>query len=158
VSHVIESVTVEIDAPAALVWEVMTDYARYPEWNSFTVQVETTLRIGEPIDLHLPMPDGSEGTFVNREFIRVVEPPTYLRYDTGEQLPGIFAFREQFISPVGPDRCTYRTTDTFSGEHADAVIEATGDWVKAGFDSVANALKARAEHIHTRRSGTAATS
>lgn len=155
-SHVIESLTVEIAAPAELVWEVMVDYERYPEWNPFTVAVETTLKVGDPIDLHLPMPDGTEGTFVNREFIRRVEEPTYLLYDTGEQMPGIFAYREQFIEPLDAARCTYRTTDTFSGEHAAAVIEATGDWVKAGFDAVALALKERAERLYAERSNTAA--
>lgn len=147
-SHVIESVTVEIDAPAELVWDVLVDYARYPEWNPYTVAVDTTLEIGEPIDLHLPNPDGSEGTFVNREWVREVDPPRYLRYDTAEEIPGVFAYREQFIEPLGSERCSYRTTDTFSGEHADAVIEHTGDWVKEGFDAVAHALKARAEELY----------
>jgi uncharacterized protein YndB with AHSA1/START domain len=154
-SHVIESVTVEIDAPAQLVWDVMVDYARYPEWNPYTVEVETTLEIGDPIDLTLPNPDGSEGTFVNREFIRVVDPPHHLRYDTGEQMEGIFAYRDQWIEPLGPERCTYRTTDTFSGEHASLVIETTGAWVKEGFDAVAHALKARAEQLYAVEARTA---
>jgi uncharacterized protein YndB with AHSA1/START domain len=155
-SHVIESVTVQIDAPADLVWEVMTDYARYPEWNPYTVQVETTLEIGDPIDLTLPNPDGSEGTFVNREYIRVVDPPHHLRYDTGDEMEGIFAYRDQWIEALGPERSTYRTTDTFSGEHAPLVIETTGAWVKEGFDAVARALKARAEKLYAAQARTAA--
>jgi uncharacterized protein YndB with AHSA1/START domain len=147
-THVIESVTVEIDAPAPFVWDVMVDYARYPEWNPYTVEVQTTLEIGDPIDLTLPNPDGSEGTFVNREFIRVVDAPHHLRYDTGDELEGIFAYRDQWIEPLGPERCSYRTTDTFSGEHAALVIESTGAWVKEGFDAVARALKARAEALY----------
>jgi uncharacterized protein YndB with AHSA1/START domain len=146
-THVIESVTVQIDAPAEFVWRVLVDYPRYPQWNPYTIAVHTTLALGDPIDLTLPNPDGSAGTFVNREFIRVVDPPHHLRYDTGEQLPGIFAVRDQWISPLGARRCSYRTTDTFSGEHAAAVIEHTGDWVREGFNSVARALKARAEAL-----------
>lgn len=149
-SHIIESVTVEIDAPAQLVWDVLVDYASYPDWNPYTVAVETTLEVGDPIDLHLPMPDGSEGTFVNREYIRVVDPPHHLRYDTADEIEGIFAYRDQWIEPLGPDRCTYRTTDTFTGQHADTVIEMTGQWVKDGFDAVAHALKARAEQLQAR--------
>lgn len=146
-SHVIESETVEIAAPAEFVWEVLVDYPRYPEWNPYTVAVETTLEIGEPIDLTLPNPDGSPGTFVNREYVRVVEPPHHLRYDTGDELQGVFAVRDQWIEALGPERCTYRTTDTFSGEHASLVIDANGDWVKEGFDAVAHALKERAERL-----------
>ena len=152
-SHVIESVTVEIGAPASFVWDVLVDYARYPEWNPYTVEVETTLEVGDKIDLTLPNPDGSPGTFVNREWIRIVDPPHHLRYDTGEEIPGVFAYRDQWIEPLDGQRCTYRTTDTFSGEHADLVIETTGDWVKEGFDAVAHALKARAEELHAARQG-----
>lgn len=146
---VIESITAEIDAPAEFVWQVLVDYPRYPEWNPYTVQVSTTLDIGSPIDLTVPAMDGSAGTFVNREYVRVVDPPRHLRYDTGDDVPGVFAFRDQWIDPLGDDRCRYRTTDTFSGAHAERLLAATGPWIKAGFDAVARALKHRAEQLWT---------
>ncbi len=144
-NHVITSVRVEIAAPASAVWDVLTDFADYPQWNPYTVAVTSTLEIGTPIDLTLPNPDGSDGTFVNREWVRVVAPPHHLRYDTGSEMPDIFAVRDQWITPLGPNRCTYHTTDTISGKYADKVIETTGTWIKAGFDAMANALKTRAE-------------
>jgi uncharacterized protein YndB with AHSA1/START domain len=150
-THVVTSVTVEIDAPAAFVWEVLVDYASYPEWNPYTIAVETTLEIGARIDLTLPNPDGSEGTMLNREFIRVVDPPHHLRYDTGEEYPGLLGMRDQYVTELGPDRCGYHTTDTLSGELADLVMETNGAWIKAGFDSVATALKTRAEQLRETR-------
>ena len=149
-SHIITSATVEIDAPAGFVWDVLVDYARYPEWNPYTIAVETSLELDDRIDLTLNNPDGSEGTFVNREFIRIVDPPHHLRYDTGDEMEGIFAVRDQWINELGLDRCAYYTTDTLSGEHAALVMELNGEWVKAGFDSVAYALKARAEALVAR--------
>ena len=146
-THVVASVTVEIAAPAAFVWDVLVDYPRYPEWNPYTIAVETSLQMGDSIDLTLPNVDGTDGTFVNREFIRVVAPPHHLRYDTGEEYPGLLGMRDQYISELGSDRCTYHSTDTLSGELADLVMEANGDWIKAGFDSVARALKARSEQL-----------
>jgi hypothetical protein len=151
--HVVESIRVEIDAPAAFVWDILVDYPRYPDWNPYTVKVDTTLTVGHPIDLHLPHPDGSPGTFVNREYIRVVDPPSHLRYDTADELPGIFAVRDQWIETLERTRCAYRTTDAFTGEHAGAVMENAGKWVKAGFDAVALALKARAEQLWQRAGG-----
>jgi hypothetical protein len=59
----------------------------------------------------------------------------------------VFGIRDQWITELGPDRCTYHTTDTISGKYADIVMEKTGDWIKAGFGSVANALKARVEAL-----------
>ena len=146
-SHLIESVTVEIDAPAELVWSVLVDYARYPEWNPFTVKVETTLEIGTKIDLYLPDPAKPGETFLNREWVRAVDAPSYLRYDTGEEIPGMHAVREQWVTDLGGGRSSYRTTDLFSGEIATYVHEQQGAWVKAGFDSVCAALKARAESL-----------
>ena len=150
-SHVVTSVTVEIDAPAAFVWDVLVDFPRYPEWNPYTIAAETTLEIGDRIDLTLPSPDGSEGTILNREFIRIVDPPHHLRYDTGEEYPGLLGMRDQYITELGPDHCAYYTTDALSGELADLVMEANGDWIKAGFDAVATALKARAELLMAAR-------
>lgn len=147
-TFMIESITVEIDAPAALVWEVLVDYARYPEWNPYTVQVETTLEIGSVIDLYLPDPAKPGETFCNREYLRVVDPSGYLRYDTAEEIPGMHAVREQWVLDLGGDRSSYRTTDTFTGDIAGWVFEQQGPWVKAGFDSVALALKDRAEGLY----------
>ena len=49
----ITSVTVEIDAPAAFVWDVLVDYRRYPEWNPYTVAADSSLELGARIDLTL---------------------------------------------------------------------------------------------------------
>lgn len=147
-TYVIESVTVEIDAPQQLVWDVLVDYARYPEWNPYTVRVETTLELGSVIDLYLPDPAKPGETFRNREYLRVVDGPHHLRYDTAEEMPGIFAVRDQWVEDLGGGRSSYRTTDAFSGKYAKAAYDLQGAWVKDGFDAVAHALKARAEAIH----------
>jgi uncharacterized protein YndB with AHSA1/START domain len=145
--HLIESVTIEIGAPQQLVWDVLTDYARYPEWNPYTVRVDTTLEIDSVIDLYLPDPAKPGETFLNREYLRVVEAPSYLRYDTAEEIPGMHAVREQWVTDLGGGRSAYRTTDLFSGEIAGFVYDRQAAWVKAGFDSVCTALKARAESL-----------
>ncbi len=142
-THLIESVTVEIDAPAPFVWQVLTDYANYPRWNPYTLGVATTLDVDAPIDLTLPRPDGSPGTFVSREYVRAVAPPRLLRYDTGDTFPGLLGVRDQWITALGADRCSYYTCETFNGKYADAVVAAQGAWVKHGFDAVAHALRDR---------------
>jgi uncharacterized protein YndB with AHSA1/START domain len=144
----IESVVVDIDAPVHVVWQVLTDYARYPEWNPFTVRVQTTLEVGSVIDLYLPDPSNPGQEFLNREYIRVVDPPYYLRYDTGTDNPNMHAVREQWVSDLGDGRSSYRTTDLFTGKHAGPAFEAMGQWVKAGFDAVCETLKERAVAVH----------
>lgn len=145
----ISSVTVEIDAPQALVWDVLVDYARYPEWNPYTVRVDTTLEVGADVVLHLPDPANPGSTFTTTEVMRVIDPPRHLQYDTADNLPGIFAVRDQWVEDLGGGRSSYRTTDVFSGEYAQVAYDLQGQWVKAGFDAVASAIKARAEALHT---------
>ena len=150
-SLVVESVAVEIDAPAAFVWDVLTDYGSYPLWNPYTVEVDTTLVVGSPIDLTLPNPDGSGGTFISREYVRVVDPPRLLRYDTGDTFPNLTGVRDQWITALGADRCAYVTRETFTGELAQPVLSAQGAWIKTGFDAVAHALRDRATALFTAR-------
>ncbi len=45
--------TLDIEAPAELVWSVITDFPRYGEWNPFLPACETTLKPGDPIDLQV---------------------------------------------------------------------------------------------------------
>jgi len=148
VSHLIESVTVEIDAPQQLVWDVLVDYARYPEWNPYTVRVESTCRLGDPVDLWLPDLLKPGELMHTREWVCLVDPPRQFSY---EMLPtpelDVHARRDQHVEATGADTCRYWTSDTFAGPLADLVMEHTGQWVKDGFDAVAHALKARAEAL-----------
>lgn len=148
----IRSKTVDIDAPAAFVWDVLVDYARYPEWNPYTVRVDAVLEVGADVVLHLPDPAAPGQTFTTLEHMRIIDPPHQLRYDTGDSFPGMLAVRDQWLLALGPERCSYRTEDAFSGEHAQAIYDMQAEWVTAGFDSVAEALKTRAEQLWAERS------
>jgi uncharacterized protein YndB with AHSA1/START domain len=148
----VRSVTVDIAAPAAFVWDVLLDYDRYPEWNPYTVRVESTCRVGDPVDLYLPDP-GKPGELMHqREWVCLVEPPHRFAYEmrpTPEV--DVHARRDQYIESTGETSCRYWTTDAFDGPLADVVLEHSGAWVKNGFDAVALALKARAEELWQRR-------
>jgi hypothetical protein len=51
---------VEIAAPIAHVYGVLTDFARYPEWNPFITSIAGKLALGEELKLELSLPEGSE--------------------------------------------------------------------------------------------------
>jgi hypothetical protein len=139
---------VEIEAPAALVWQVLIDFPRYGEWNPFTVRVDTTGEVGTSAVLHLPDPAKPGETFTVTEWIRVVAEPHHLQYDTAEEMPGIFAVRDQWVDDLGEGRSRYRTTDAFQGEIAQMVFDMQGQWVSEGLTATAHAIKARAEALH----------
>ena len=43
--------TEEIQAPPEVVWEVITNTAAYPQWNTFVVACESTFQVGDPIHM-----------------------------------------------------------------------------------------------------------
>jgi uncharacterized protein YndB with AHSA1/START domain len=147
----IVSEVVEIDAPQAFVWDVLVDYEHYPEWNPYTVRVEATLEIGARVVLHLPEPGKPGTTFETVEWMSVIDAPHHLQYNTGTELPGIHAVRDQWVDDLGDGRSTYNTTDVFTGDIARVIFDTQGGWVTAGFNAAAHALKARAELLWSKR-------
>ena len=150
-SHEVRSVTVEIAAPQAFVWEVLLDYPRYPEWNPYTVRVESTCLLGDPVDLHLPDPLKPGELMHQREWVCLVEPPHRFAYEmhpTPEL--DVHARRDQYVEATSFETCRYWTTDVFTGPAAALVMEHSGAWVKTGFDAVAEALRSRAQELWAR--------
>ena len=45
-----------IAVPAEQAWAVLTDFARYSEWNPFVTRIEGSLAVGEHLDVELSLP------------------------------------------------------------------------------------------------------
>lgn len=140
---------VEIEAPASVVWQVLVDMPRYNEWNPYCVRAESTLEMGAPVNMTLVdyVNPGHVGPWC--EYICAVEPEHLLswQYHPTPDFP-YEARRDQVITPLGPERCRYISTDAFTGENAQHVMTFVQVWVKRAFDDTARALKQRAEAIY----------
>lgn len=145
-SHTISIEPVTINAPADLVWRVLTDFEQYPEWNPFTVRAESSLKLGEPVVLYIPRGKSlMKQTFV----LEVFNPPREIAWRLPKMLhKAVFsAYRTQQIEALDDDRCTYVTRDTFDGWIAGMIYRSQGPWVARNFEKLAAALKARAESV-----------
>src|SRR5437667_84409 len=49
---------IEIDAPVERVWEVLTDFDRFPDWNPFIRRIRGNAQVGSRLDVFL----GASGT------------------------------------------------------------------------------------------------
>lgn len=147
--NLVRSLSVEIAAPAELVWSILVDLPSYPQWNPYTVKVESSLRLGEPVNLFLPDPTRPGELLHVVEYLADFEPHRLLAWEmiASADNPDA-ARREQIIESTGPHSCRYQTTDQFLGPTADQVMANHGPWVKQGFDAVALAVKARAEALN----------
>lgn len=148
----VRSITVEIEAPASVVWEVLTDLPSYSDWNPFCVRAESTLEMGAPVKMKL-VNYANPGTLVpNLEYVCAHEPERRIAWELPWSPEWPYAARrDQVIEPLGPERCSYWSTDAFLGENGIHVMRFAGPWVKRAFDDTALALKARAEAIHAAR-------
>ncbi|RJF92551.1 SRPBCC domain-containing protein [Noviherbaspirillum saxi] len=147
--NLVTSVKVEINAPASLVWDVLMDLASYPQWNPYTVRVESSLQLGEPVNLYLPDPTRPGEHLHVVETLVAFEPHALLSWEmrpTAQSKDA--ARRDQYIEAMGEDHCVYYTTDIFLGLNADATMKNFGAWVKQGFDAVALGVKQRAELLY----------
>ena len=148
---VVSSETLEIAAPAELVWEVLTDFARYGEWNEFCPSIEATLEIGSPVKMQVDLGMGLQEQV---EYITLIEAPRKITWSM-ENKPGdpVHADRSQVVEALDDQRCTYVTYDEFSGEAVEAMVEAMGKAVEDGFNLCARGVKAQAERLHRERTG-----
>ena len=143
-THTIALEPYPINAPAETVWHVLTDLARYPDWNPFTPRVDSSLEIGEPVTLHVKRGDStSEMNFV----LEVFDPPCEIAWSLPKMLhKAVFnAYRTQKVVPVDAQSCTYQTSDTFHGWLAGPLYNRQNEWVLKNFNRLAAALKERAE-------------
>jgi len=147
-SILVASDPIEINAPASIVWKVLTDLPRYGEWNPFCVWAESTLEIGAPVHMRL-VNYANPGTLApNCEYVCAYEPERLLSWELPDSEAWPYpARRDQIIEPLGPDRCRYLSTDAFTGPNGIHVIRFAGPWVTRAFNDTAKALKRRAEEL-----------
>lgn len=143
------SETVDIAAPARVVWQVLTDMPRYNEWNPFCVKADSTLEMGAAVNMKL-MNYAVPGSIVpNCEFICAFDPGHMISWELPHSEAWPYpARRDQVIDATGPESCRYFSTDAFLGANGIHVFRFAGPWVKRAFDDSARALKARAEELY----------
>lgn len=145
----VRSIAVEIEAPASVVWEVLTDLDSYPRWNPFCVSMKSTLKIGAPVEMTLADYSGGTGTFAHTEYVCAVVPERLLSWELRpNEVSRDAARRDQVIEHIAEHRCLYYSTDAFLGEAAQQIMDESGAWVKRAFDDTAVALKERSEALY----------
>lgn len=71
---------VEIDAPPARVYAVLTDFSRYESWNPFLTQVRGELVVGRKLSLEMSLPEGK--TYILQPEVTRVTEQVELRWRT----------------------------------------------------------------------------
>ncbi|MFC7068199.1 SRPBCC domain-containing protein [Halobaculum lipolyticum] len=138
------TVTTDIDAPAEVVYEVLTDFAAYPAWNDYT-RIDGVAAEGERLAVSPGPAAGSAPTF----------RPRVLRADGAELrwlghlwVPGLFDGEHRFrVETVADDRSRLVQDERFRGLLAGLLVRRYGDDWRANFAAVNEALRTRAEAL-----------
>ena len=134
---------VEIAAPAAEVWGILTDFPRYQEWNPFITEIASDGVVGDSFRVLLSLPEGRDFTIKPR--LLRFEENRELRWRGHLLLPGLFDSEHFFrLEQVGADRTRFVQGENFSG----ILVRFSGRTITRaarGFVYMNEALKRRAE-------------
>jgi hypothetical protein len=86
---------IDMDVPAERVWEVLTDFASYPQWNPMIRWARGELRAGARLKVRFD-PEGSRG-YTFRPKLMIVEPGRELRWLGWPRFPGLFDTEHYWI-------------------------------------------------------------
>ena len=135
---------VTIDAPAERVWELLTDFASFPDWNPFMLRASGELAVGENLVVYLK-PPGAMGMSFKPRVVKV-DPNRELRWLGHLVIPGIFDGEHIFeIDPIGDASCRLVHREEFRGVLVPLMLAMIGKPTERGFKEMNQALKARAE-------------
>jgi hypothetical protein len=134
---------VEIAAPAARIWSLLSEVRRYPEWNPFILRVDGDLAQGGTVTLHLGSSEGRERSV--QALVTALEAPRELRFREQRFHPKLFR-GDHFVSlaPLGPGT----TRIVHGADYEGWLLPHLSSWLTdlaRGFVGMNQALKRAAE-------------
>lgn len=145
------STTVEIDAPPDAVWEVLTDFDAYEQWNPFIIRSSGRAEVGSRLENTMAPPGGSEMSF--RPVIRTANPGEELRWLGRFGVPGIFDGEHIFfLEESAPGQTLVTHEEEMRGILVPFMRGQIHGPVLDGFELMNRALKERVEeHAQARK-------
>jgi hypothetical protein len=145
------SSAIDIDAPPAEVWAVLTDLGSYHDWNPLFVEAHGTVAEGQRITLRSKHPANGRLMTVKPK-ITAAQPGTELRW--ASRLPGIISGEHVFtLTPTGSGTRLVQS-ESFTGPLSRFPGKTFAN-AAASFQSLNEALKKRAEARTHRSAGPA---
>lgn len=142
---------VEIQAPAEIVWEVITDFSRYPDWNPFCIACDTTMKPGDPIRMKvqlMPIPQNVE------EVVDELVPGKRFAYHMKPApLGALTSKRSHDVESLGAERTRYRSYFHLAGWVMPLVRGLLGGRLQIGFAGMTAGIQKRAEALWAQRRG-----
>ena len=136
---------VEIEAPAELVWEVLTNFEAYPEWNSLFWPKRGMLKPGSPFRFRLRL--GRALGLHLQARIHKAEPGRELCWQG--RIPPRLLTGEHYLTlePLGKERVRFVQREIYTGALVWIYTLVLGSWVRRAYDRMNRELKLRSEAL-----------
>jgi len=135
--------TVEIGAPVARVWALLTDFAGMPSWNPFITSITGSLAKGSVLSVRIAPPGKSAMRF--KPTIMALRTERELRWLGRLLVPGLFDGEHYFLlEPIGESQTRLIQGERFSGLLV-GVLAGALTATETGFNAMNAALKREAE-------------
>lgn len=135
---------IDINAEPARVWQILTDFERYPEWNPFIRQLEGDVREGGRFKVVIQPQGGKPMTFTPR--CLAFEEDRHFRWLGQMWMPGIFDGEHIFelrSNHSGGTHFIHR--ENFKGVLVPLLWKQLDNGTRKGFERMNAMLKSRAE-------------
>jgi len=135
---------VEIERPASKVWETLSDFPAYPDWNPFITQISGELAPGQELKVTIQPPGGDAVDFTPT--VTEVMPGRRFAWLGQLSLPRIFDGAHYFeVEALGDGRSRLTQGEEFRGVLVPFLKPKLDGQTLDGFKEMNEALKARAE-------------
>lgn len=136
-----------ITAPVDVVWEVITGFSDYGEWNSFTPACDAELQPGAPITMTVKL---GRRVIRQTESVSEVVPKSLFEYRMKPLGPFLRSYRQHRITATGPNDTQYQSVFVLYGWLSPIVGALMAKDLRAGFERMSRELKKRAESVATK--------
>ena len=135
---------IEINAPAEQVWQILTDFDSFPDWNPFVRRAAGTIEPGQPLEIELSGPGGR--TTKIKPNVVTAEPNREFSWLGIMGMKGLFDGKHIFtIEPLDENRVRFIQREEFNGILASLVLGMIGRSTEQSFVKMNQALKEKAE-------------
>lgn len=135
---------IEINAPASKVWEILTDFDKYPDWNPFLISLYGKPEPGKTFSVSIK-PDGKKPMTFKPVCLKF-ERNSEFRWQGNLFFKGLFDGEHIFeMIEIEPNRTRFIHRENFSGILVSILWKQLDTNTRRGFEKMNEKLKERAE-------------
>ena len=135
---------IEINGSIDKVWQVLTNFSLYPEWNPFIKKIEGNLKVGAQLIVFMEPPGKKGMTF--KPILKILEPKNEFRWLGSLAIPGIFDGEHIFqLEQINNNKIRFIHRENFGGILVPLLWKSLNSSTRRGFEEMNKSLKERVE-------------